>query len=53
MRFCVQRKLYNDSAVYIYEILLFVLQQAYRGSKEELSLCRVLPTKKLAQRWLR
>lgn len=35
MRFCVQRKLYNDSAVYICKVWLFVLQQAHRESEEK------------------
>lgn len=53
MRFCVQRKLYNDSAVHIYEVSLFVLQQVYRGSKEKSESMLSTTDKKPAQRWLR
>lgn len=35
MRFGVQMKLYNISGVCIYEVILFVLQQGYRGFTEK------------------
>lgn len=52
MRFCVQRKLYNDSAVYICKVWLFVLQQAHRESKEKTEPMLSTIYKKLAQRQL-
>lgn len=53
MRFCVQMKLYNISAVCIYDVMLFVLQQGYRGFTEKSDPTQSTTEKALAQRRIR
>lgn len=53
MGFFVQMKLYNISAVCIYEVMLYVLQQGYRGFTEKSEPTQNTTPNVLAERWAR
>lgn len=53
MGFFVQMKLYNISAVCIYEVMLYVLQQGYRGFTEKWEPMQNTTQNVLAERWAR